>query len=161
MDLDASVDVLRLDGHEQRPEPLERAEVAADPEEVHLGQPRLLLRVVHPVPDGFEDAREGGDADAGAAEDRDLVLEDVFGRGPEGPVDVYARQHAAEGRVDLVVLIVDTDDLGGVFAARILLAKVAAQRGGDLTREIAHHAHVDGNVVLLRGARQRERMVLP
>lgn len=153
VDLDAPVDVLRLDGHEQRPEPLERAEVAADPEEVHLGQPRLLLRVVHPVPDGFEDARKGRNADTGTAEDRDLVLEDVFRCGPEGPVDVYARQHAAERGVDLGVLIVDAYDLGGVFAAPILLAKLAAQRRGDLAREIAYHAHVDRDVVLLGGAR--------
>ncbi len=55
VDLDAVLDVLGLDGHEQRAEPLKGAKVAADPEEVDLGQPRLLLRVVHPVPDGLED----------------------------------------------------------------------------------------------------------
>lgn len=89
VDLDAAVDVLGLDGQQQRPEPLERAEVAADPEEVHLGQPRLLLRVVHPVPDGLEDRRERRHADARSAQHRHLVLEHVLRGRPEGAVDVH------------------------------------------------------------------------
>ncbi len=43
VDLDAVVDVLGLDGQQQRAEPLEGAEVTADPEEVDLGQARLGL----------------------------------------------------------------------------------------------------------------------
>lgn len=55
MNFNPIIPILRLDGQQQRAEPLERAKVATHPEEVHLAQPGLLLRIVHAVPDGFQD----------------------------------------------------------------------------------------------------------
>lgn len=36
VDLDVVVDILRLDGEQKGTEPLERSEISANPEEVHL-----------------------------------------------------------------------------------------------------------------------------
>lgn len=160
VNLDAVLDVLRLDGHEQRAEPLKGAKVAADPEEVDLGQPRLLLRVVHAVPDGLEDRGKRRDADAGADEDGHLVLEDVLGRGAKGPVNVDAREHAVQRRVDAVGGLLrglDADHLARVAP----LPPLAAQSGRDGHGEVALAAHVDGDVVLLGRAGEREGVVLP
>lgn len=162
VDLDAVLHVLRLDGHEQRAEPLKGAKVAADPKEVDLGQARLLLRVVHAVPDGLEDGRKGRHTDARADQHRDLVLEDVLGSGAKGSVNVHAREHAAEGRVHAV-----GGGLAGLDAyhlARVPLllpAPFAAERGRDGHGEVSLAAHVDGDVVLLGGAGEGEGVVLP
>ncbi|KFY06156.1 hypothetical protein V491_08819 [Pseudogymnoascus sp. VKM F-3775] len=72
------IHILRLNSEQQATEPLETTKVPADPEEVDLAQPRLLLWVVHPVPDALEDGGEGGDADTGTDEYGGFVLEDVF-----------------------------------------------------------------------------------
>lgn len=156
VNLDAVVHVLRLDGQQQRAEPLKRPKVSADPEEVDLAQARLLLRVVHAVPDGLEDGGERGDSYTGADENGHLVLEDVLGGRSEGPVDVDSGQDALQGRVGVFVAG-NANDL----ARAALLVPLAAQNGRDLLCEITHATHVDGDVVLLGGARQGERVVLP
>lgn len=107
VDLDALVDVLRLDGEQQRAEPLEGPKVSAHPEEVHLCETRLALRVVHAVPDGLENRRERRDSDTGSDEHRDLVLEHILGRGAERSVDVHAGENTAEGGVHVGVVAVD------------------------------------------------------
>ncbi len=100
--LNVTIHILHLDGRQQRAEPFETAEIPTDPDEIDLAQTRLLpVRVVHAVPDGFEDGGERGDADAGADEDGDFVAEDVFRCAAEGAVEVDARHHFAESRVDV------------------------------------------------------------
>ena len=55
VDLDTVLKILRFDGQKQRPEPLKRPEISADPEEVYLPEPRLALGIIHPIPDTLED----------------------------------------------------------------------------------------------------------
>ena len=78
MDLNMIIHILRLNRKQQAPKPLETPKIPTHPEEVDFPQPRLLLRVVHPVPDALENGCEGCDADTGADEDGGLVFEDVF-----------------------------------------------------------------------------------
>lgn len=54
MNLNMIVHVLCLNSEQQRPEPFERAEISAYPEEIDLAKPSLLLRVIYPVPDTLE-----------------------------------------------------------------------------------------------------------
>lgn len=164
VDLDVIVHVLGLDGEQQAPEPLETPEVAAHPEEVHLAETRLLLRVVHPVPDGLENRGERRHADARADEDGCLVFEDVFGGRPEGPVDVDARKHAAERWVDTAcvgTVLVDADDLGGISTSASRPVYLTSKCFADSFGEVAHHTDVNGDVVLLGRAGECERMILP
>ncbi|KAF4511985.1 hypothetical protein G6O67_001176 [Ophiocordyceps sinensis] len=158
VDFDAMVHVLRLDGQQQRAEPLKRAKVAADPEKVHLGQARLGLRVVDAVPDGLEDRRKGRHADARAHENRHLVLEHVLGRRPERPVNVDPGQHPPQHRVHAGMVLVHAHDPAGIAAP---FAPVAPECLGHAHGKVALAAHVDGNVVLLGRARQGKGMVLP
>ena len=95
--------LLNLQLGQQVDEPLERALVAVDPEEVDLGQaehvshvevsPAVLtvwaLALVGPesVHDGLQDGREGSDADAGCDQDGVLRPEDVAGRGAKGTIN--------------------------------------------------------------------------
>lgn len=157
VDLNALVDVLGLDGEQQRTEPLEGAKVTANPEEVDLGKAGLGLRVVHAVPDRLENGSKGRDTNTSTDEDRDLVLEHVLGSGAEGAVDVDTGEHTAEGGVDIRVVAVDADDVGPAS----LLVPLTTQRLRNGTGEVTHHTHVDGNVVLFRSAGQCEGVVLP
>ena len=158
VDLDAVVKVLLLDGEEQRAEPLKGAKVTADPEEVDLSQARSLLGVVHAVPDGLEDGGEGGHTDTGTDEDGDLVLEDILRGRSKGTINVHPRQHPAESRVGIRLLVVNTHNLALVGG---LLVPVAAQRSGHSASEVTNTSHVDGDVVFLRSTGQSERVVLP
>jgi hypothetical protein len=79
VDLDMIVKILRLNSQQQRPEPLKRPEISADPEEVDLAQARPALRVVHTVPDALEDGGKGRYTDTGTDENSDLELEHVLG----------------------------------------------------------------------------------
>lgn len=159
VDLDAVVDILGFDSQQKRAEPLERAEISADPEEVHLAQPRLLLRVVHAIPDRLEDGGEGGHADTGTDQDGHLVLEHVFGGGAERSIDVHTGKNTAESGINFVVLLADTDDLGRV--SLLLVVEFAPQSLGKLPGKITDDTYVDRDVVLLWCAREGEGMVLP
>jgi len=123
MDLDMIIQILRLDGEQQRPEPLKRPKVTANPEEIHLAQARLALRVIHAVPDTLQNRSERSHTDTGAHEDSDLKLEHVFGRGTERAVNVDARQNSAQTWVDAGFVYTLNDRL--VFLA--LLVEFAAQ----------------------------------
>lgn len=82
---------LGLEAGEQRLEPFEGGGVLADPDELDAAQARGRVGPGAQVPDVFEDGGPGRDADAGADEDGDLVVEDVFGGGAVGAVDAQAR----------------------------------------------------------------------
>jgi len=78
VDLNMVVHVLGFDGEEERTEPFEGTKVTTDPEEVDFAETSLLLRIVHAVPDGFEDGCKGRDSNTGTAKHGNLVFEDIF-----------------------------------------------------------------------------------
>ncbi len=78
VNLDMIVHVLGFDGEEQGTEPLEGAEISADPEEVDFAETGLLLWVVHSVPDRLQDGGERSNPDTSTAEKSDLKLEYIF-----------------------------------------------------------------------------------
>ena len=82
---------LGLERGQQGLEPLEAGGVAADPDELDAAEALGRVGAGALVPDVLEDAGPGGDADAGADEHGDLVLEHVFGRGAVGAVDPDGR----------------------------------------------------------------------
>ena len=84
---------LRLQRGEEGLEPLKGGSVLADPDELDTTQSPRRVGARAQVPDVFEDRGPGGDADAGADEDGDFVLEDVFGGGSVGPVDAEGGHH--------------------------------------------------------------------
>lgn len=169
MDLDVIRQVLGLDRQQERTEPLETAKVSAYPEEVDFPQSRLLLRVVHAVPDALEDAGEGRDANTCADEQSDLVLEDVFRRASEGPVDVYPRQDSTDRGIHVIGLfrriLVHADDCRvlrpflAVFPTTLF--EVAAQGLAECFGEVADAADVDRDVVLFGCAGEGKGVVLP
>lgn len=164
MNLNMIIHILSLDREEQAAEPLETPKVPADPEEVDLAQPRLLLRVVHAVPDALEDGGEGSDADAGTDEDGRLVFENVFRGAAEGAVDVDAGEDTAEGGVDggcVGAAFVDADDLRGVFLGSSWSVDFASEGFADGFGEITDHADVYRYVVLLGRTCKGKRMILP
>lgn len=130
VDLDMVIHILRLDSQQQTPEPLERAKISADPEEVDLAKARLLLRVVHAVPDTLEDGSEGRDSNTGADQDRDLVLKHVLRRGSEWAVNIDTRKNTTNGGIDAVSarpVLVDTYNLTDVaFLVTTRLVELAA-----------------------------------
>jgi hypothetical protein len=154
VNLNMVIDILRLDREQQRTEPLKRAEIPANPEEVHFPQARAALRVVHAVPDALEDGRERRDSNTGTDEDSDFELEHVLGGGAKGAIDVDTGQDLAECNLLAAVALL------ALFAGR-LLVDVAAERFADGTGEVADHAHVDRDVVFLGCAGEREGVVLP
>ena len=95
VDLDVVVKILRLDSQQQRPEPLERAEISANPEEVDLSETRPALGVVHPVPDTLQNRSEGRNTNTGTDQDGDFELEHVLGSGTERTIDVDSRENLA------------------------------------------------------------------
>ena len=131
---------LGLEGGQQGLEPLEAGGVAADPDELDAAEALGRVRAGALVPDVLEDAGPGGDADAGADEHGDLVLEHVFGRGAVGAVDPDGRHglprvqrhfvHAV--RVQGVVFL----GLGGAGAEGV----------GGGAGPVADLAHVDADV---------------
>jgi len=81
---------LRFEAGEQCLEPFEGGGVLADPDELDAAQARGRVRPAAEVPDVFEDGRPRRDADTGADQDGNLVVEDVFGGGAVGAVDAQA-----------------------------------------------------------------------
>lgn len=156
VDLDAVVHVLGLHGKQQRSKPLKGAKVSADPEEVDLSQPCLLLGIVHAVPDGLEDRSKGRNTNTGSDEDRHFIFENVLRGRSEGSVNVNSGQNALQGWI-------------GVFVSRnsnhltrvAFLVPLAAQKSRDLLGKVAYATYVDGDVVLLRSAGQGKGVVLP
>lgn len=165
MDLNMIIHVLRLNSEEQAAEPLETPKVPADPEEVHFAQPRLLLRVVHAVPDALEDGGERGDADAGADEDGGLVFEDVFRGAAEGAVDVDAGEDSAEGGVHggcVGAVFVNADYLRSILLSSSPWSVHFASEGfADRLCKIANHADVNRYVIFLGRTRECKWMILP
>lgn len=87
----SSLKGLRLERGKQSLEPLEASGVLADPDELDAAQALGRVGAVAEMPDVLEDSGPGGDADAGADEDGDFVVEDVFGGGAVGAVDAESR----------------------------------------------------------------------
>ena len=92
------------------------------------------------MPDVFQDAGPGGDADAGADQHGDVVVEDVFGGGAVRPVD-------ADGRHGLPVRERDLVHAHGVEGVEVFgLGGAGAQGVAQRPREVAHLPHVDRDV---------------
>jgi hypothetical protein len=111
------------------------------------------LRVVHAVPDTFEDGRKRRDTDTSTNKHSDFELEDVFGGRAKGPVDVYTGKNLAQCNL-VTVLAFPTLFVGLSFGA-------AAQSFAEGFGEVTDHTDMNGNVVFFGGARKRERVVLP
>lgn len=84
--------ILSLNSQKQRPEPFEGAEITANPEEVHLVESCLLLRIVTPVPDTLQDRCEGRDTNTGSNENRNFVFENVLRCRSKWSINVNYRQ---------------------------------------------------------------------
>ena len=125
---------------EQRLEPLERGRVLADPDELDTAQAARRVGPRAQVPDVLEDGRPRRDADAGADQDGDLVVEDVLRGGAVGPVDAQLRHRLPVLQRDLVhphrVQAVVFFGLQGP----------AAQGVAERAREVADLPHVHGDV---------------
>lgn len=83
-------------------EPFEARRVLADPDEFDAAEAARGVGGCAQVPDVFEDAGPGGDADARADEDGDFVVEDVFGGGAVRAVDADRRHGLVVLQRDLV-----------------------------------------------------------
>ena len=131
---------LRLQRGQQGLEPLEGGGVLAHPDELHPPQPLRRVGQRPQVPDVLEDRRPRRDADAGADEDGDLVVEDVFRRRAVRPVDADRGHHLPLLERHLVHLHgVD----GVVFFG---LGGAGPEGVGHLARPVAHLADVDADV---------------
>lgn len=93
---------LGFEGGEEGLEPFEGGGVFADPDELDAAEAARRVGPRAQVPDVFEDAGPGRDADAGADEDGDVVVEDVFGRRAVRPVDADRWHRLPVGERDLV-----------------------------------------------------------
>lgn len=92
------------------------------------------------MPDVLEDGGPGSDADAGADEDGDFVVEDVLGGGAVGPVDT-------EGGHFLAVLQGDFVHAEGVEAFEVFGLRGAAAEGvAEGAGEVADLPDVDADV---------------
>ena len=131
---------LGLEGRQQGLEPLEAGGVAADPDELDAPEALGRVRAGALVPDVLEDAGPGRDADAGADEHRDLVVEHVFGRGAVGPVDADRRHGLALLQRDFVHAV---RVQGVVFLG---LGGAGAESVGGGAGPVADLAHVDADV---------------
>lgn len=83
-------------------EPFEGGGVFADPDELYSPQSRGWVRSRTQVPDVFEHRGPGRDADAGANQNGDFVVEDIFCRSSVRAVDAKARHLLAVLKRDLV-----------------------------------------------------------
>ena len=121
-------------------EPFERGRVLAHPDELDTSEPSGRVGSRAQVPDVFEDGSPRRDADAGADEDGDFVVEDVFGGGAVWAVDANRRHGLPVGERDFVhahrIEVVVIFRLGGPRA------KSVAESAG----EVADLADVDGDV---------------
>lgn len=154
------IHVLRLNSQKQASEPFERAKVTADPEEVDFSESSLALRIVHSVPDALENGREWCHANTSTNKDGNLEFEDVFRGTAEWSIDVDSWENASQTWVNTI--FVDALDDGAAVRTLVTFSlPFAAENSGELPGEIADHTHVDGDVVLLRGAGKREWVILP
>lgn len=78
---------LGFEAAEKRLEPFKGARIFADPDEFDSSEARRGVGARAEMPDVFQDAGPGGDADAGADKDGDFVVEDIFGGGSIRAVD--------------------------------------------------------------------------
>ena len=151
MNLNVILQILSFDSEQKGAEPLEGAEVTANPEEIHLPQSCTALGVVHAVPDAFEDRSEGGNTDTGTDKHSDFEFEYILRGRTKGTVDVYTRQNLAHS--DFLRVL--------VFLAPCLLVEIASKCLSERAGEVTNHADVNRDVVLLGGGGEREGMVLP
>lgn len=154
------IQILRLNRRQQRPKPLEAAKVPAYPEEIHFPEPRLLFGVIHAIPHTLQDTRKRRNSNPGTDKDGNLVFKDILGGATEGAVEVDAGEDTAYGgvAVRLLGVVVEADNLGFVV---FVVLKVAANGFGKGFGEAANAADVYREVVLLGGACEGERVVLP
>jgi len=131
---------LGFEAGEQRLEPFEGGGVLADPDELDAAQPGGRVGPAAQVPDAFENGGPGRDADAGADEDGDLVVEDVFGGGAVGAVDAQARHGLPVLQRDLV----HTHGVEGVVVFG--LGGPGAEGVAEGAREVADLADVHADV---------------
>ena len=163
MDLDVTVHILRFDGHEQRPEPFKRSKVSAYPEEIHFAEPGLLLRVIHPIPDAFENRSKGSHPDARAHEYGHFVFENVFRRAAKGSIHVDAGEDLANGRIHRASCPVIHTNNSRAFRSLFfptpleLASKCFAKR----LCEITYAADVHRDVVFFGSTGKGEWMILP
>lgn len=125
---------------EERLEPSEGGGVFADPDEFHAAEAARRVRARAQVPDVFEDRGPGRDADAGADENGDFVVEDVFGGGAVGPVDANWWHRLPVGERDFVHAL-------GVEGVVVFGLGGAGTEGvAEGAGEVADFADVDGDV---------------
>ncbi len=145
--IDHAVCVLCFDGEQKGAEPLERAEVAADPDKVDFAQARARLWIPEPVPDALEDGSKRRDPDASAAEHDCLELEHIFRSGAEGPVYRDRRQSPPSRWNEVARRVLCADEARGAAAG---VAKVAPECPREFLGEVADAAHVNAEKVFLR-----------
>ena len=141
---------LRLERGEECLEPFERGRVAADPDELDAAETAGWVRSGAEVPDVFEDAGPWRDADAGADEDGDFVVEDVFGWGSVRSVD-------ADSRHCLTVLECDLVHAHGIEAFELFGLEGAGAEGvSESAGKVADLSDVDGDVGVVRAGSDGE-----
>jgi hypothetical protein len=131
---------LRFKRRQQSLEPFERRRVFADPDELDSAQTPWRVRRQAHVPDILKNRCPGRDADAGADEDGDFVLEDVFCRGAVRAVDAEFGHHLAILQGHFV------HSHGVEFVVEVLLFRASAKGGGEGAGEVAYLADVDAYV---------------
>lgn len=153
-DLDPAHRVLLFDRLEERVEPFGGPKVPDDPCEVHLGETRGfgVVHVVHPVPDAFEDGRERSDADTRTDEEHGFVFQEILRRRAERTVDHHAREDTVHRRWDHFA-----------FSTALLLFRIeiTSKRFRQRARKVTNDTNVHGDVILLWGAGECERVPLP
>lgn len=121
-------------------EPLERARVLADPDELHTAETRGRVGPVAEMPNVLEDGGPRRHTDASADQNCNLVLEHVLGRSAVGPVDEET------GHL-LAVLKCHFIHAQGIDAIVELSLRGARADGvSERSREITHLADVNGDV---------------
>lgn len=138
VDFNSVLGVLFLNGGQERMEPFSAAEVTDDPGEVDLGKPGGLriVEVVHAVPDGLQDGREGRNADTSADEENCLIVQKVLTGTAERSVNHDTREDTIDGVGSCV------HDLAR-FLAIFLLVEVTATGSCEGIGEISDHANVN------------------
>lgn len=131
---------LGLKGREQDLEPLEGGRVLAHPDELDAAETRRRVGSVAHVPDVLEDGGPGRDANASSDQDRDFVIEDVFGGGAVRAID-------AELRHLLAVLQRDFVHAHRVNVVVELSLSITCSEGiSESTGEVTHLTDVHGDV---------------
>lgn len=145
---------LRLERGQQRLEPFEGARVLADPDELDAAKAARRVGPVAQVPNVLQDRGPRGDADTGADEYGNLVIEDVLRGGAVGTIDPQAGHLLAILQGDLV-------HAHGVDAlVQLGLSRARADGVAESSGKITDLAHVDGNIGIERARRDGERVPL-